>query len=92
MKQSAWRRVIIINTTSYGCICNWQCTENILKILDDNNIRMAIVPANCTDKLQPLDVSVNKSVKKYLRKQFQQWYSDQVCCQLDDEKEVIGHV
>ena len=60
-----------------------QCTENILKLLDDNNIRFAIVPANCTDRLQPLDVSVNKSAKEYLRRQFQQWYSDQVCRQLE---------
>lgn len=34
-----------------------QCTENILKLLDESNIRLAIVPANCTDRLQPrLDV------------------------------------
>lgn len=63
-----------------------QCTDRILKMLDDNNIRLAIVPANCTDRLQPLDVSVNKSVKEYLRKQFQRWYSDQVCCQLDKKE------
>ena len=52
-----------------------QCTEKILSLLYDNNIRLAIVPGNCTDRLQPLDVSVNKSVKEYLRRQFQEWYS-----------------
>ncbi len=55
-----------------------QCTEKIFKMLDDNNIRLAVVPANCTDRLQPLDVSVNKSAKEYLRRQF-----DQVCAQLE---------
>ena len=65
-----------------------QCTERILKILDDNNIRLAIVPANCTDRLQPLDVSVNKPAKEYLRRQFQLWYSDQVCTKLGKKESV----
>ena len=51
-------------------------------MLEDNNVHVAIVPANCTDRLQPLDVSVNKAVKNHLRKQFQDQYSDQVCKQL----------
>lgn len=46
------------------------------------------MPANCTDRLQPLDVSVNKSAKEYLRRQFQQWYSDQVCNQLNKKESV----
>ena len=41
-----------------------------------------MVPANCTDRLQPLDVSVNKSIEEFLGRQFQEWYSDQVCRQL----------
>ncbi len=52
------------------------------------NILFAIVPANCTDRLQPLDVSVNKSAKECLRRQFQQWYADQVCKQLELGKAV----
>lgn len=67
-----------------------QCTEKILKLLDENNIRFAIVPANCTDRLQPLDVSVNKSAKEYLRRQFQQWYSDQVRRQLEKADSVTS--
>ena len=46
--------------------------------------RIVIVPAHCTDQLQPLDISVNKSAKEFLRRQFQQWYSDQVCKQMKD--------
>ena len=30
----------------------------VLGVLEENNILIALVPANCTDKLQPLDVSV----------------------------------
>ncbi len=62
-----------------------QCTENILEILEKNNIRIAVVPPNCTDRLQPLDVSVNKSVKEQLRQQFQLWYSDKICNKIKDD-------
>ena len=55
-----------------------QCTPRILSLLASNNIYIAIVPGNCTDRLQPLDVSVNKSVKEYLRGKFQAWYSEQI--------------
>ena len=39
-----------------------------------------LVPDNCTDRLQPLDVAV---VKECMRRQFHEWYSDK---QLDDGK------
>lgn len=55
-----------------------QCTPQILQLLDRNNIYIAIVPGNCTDRLQPLDISVNKSVKEYLRGKFQTWYVEQM--------------
>ena len=41
-----------------------------------------IVPANCTDRLQPLDISVNKAAKEFLRRQFQDWYSPKITSQL----------
>ena len=39
-----------------------QCMPHIISLLADNNVHIAIVPGNCTDRLQPLDISVNKSV------------------------------
>uniref|UniRef100_A0A1X7SY85 DDE-1 domain-containing protein n=1 Tax=Amphimedon queenslandica TaxID=400682 RepID=A0A1X7SY85_AMPQE len=60
-----------------------QCTSNILSLLQSNHIHLVIVPSNCTDRLQPLDVSVNKAVKENLRKQFQEWYSAQVSKNMD---------
>ena len=42
-----------------------QCTQRILSLLSSNNIHIAVVPGNCTDSLQPLDVSVNKVVKRF---------------------------
>ena len=47
-----------------------------------------MVPANCTDLLQPMDISVNKPAKNFLRGQFQDWYATQICQQL----KVVGEV
>lgn len=56
-------------------------------LLMENNILSVIVPSNCTDLLQPLDLSVNKPLKDHLRRSFQTWYSDQVSKQLQEGKE-----
>ena len=45
-----------------------------------------MVPPSCTDRLQPLDVSVNKAVKEFLCTKFQKWYAAQICCQLDEKQ------
>ena len=47
-----------------------QLTERVLDILDFHNILVIDVPANCTDRLQPLDVSINKSIKHYLKESY----------------------
>ena len=55
-----------------------QLTECVLDILD---FLVIDVPANCTDhldRLQPLDVSVNKSIKHHLKESFQEWYANEV--------------
>ena len=44
-----------------------QLTDDVLKMLEDNNVDVVYVPANCTDCLQPLDLSVNKPVKYFLK-------------------------
>ena len=66
-----------------------QCTPRITSMLKKRHIYIVIVPANCTDRLQPLDVSVNKAVKAFLRNQFQDWYASRMCQQMrlrPDEK------
>ena len=55
-------------------------------LLVKNNIVSVIVPANCTDLLQPLDLSVNKPFKDHLRRSFQSWYSEEVSSQLQGGK------
>ena len=44
-----------------------QLTNSELQLLDSNNIDTVFVPSNCTDQLQPLDLSVNKPVKEFVR-------------------------
>ena len=48
-----------------------QCTEEVLQLLLDNNILYIFIPANSTDKLQPLDLSVNKPAKDFMKLKFQ---------------------
>ena len=52
---------------------NGQTTDTVFSRLKKNHIYYVIVPPNCTDKLQPLDVSVNKPAKAFLRNCFQTW-------------------
>ena len=42
-----------------------QCTSSLLNLLDSHNVNVALIPPNCTDRLQPLDLSVNKTVKDF---------------------------
>ena len=34
-----------------------QCTFEVLKMLDDKQIYVVLIPPNCTDRLQPLDLA-----------------------------------
>lgn len=65
-----------------------QCTATVLEVLAENHILVALVPANCTDRLQPLDISINKPVKEFLRKQFHDWYANLVCNQVQTTDKV----
>ena len=51
--------------------------------MDDHNVHVVTLPPNTTDLLQPMDLSVNKPAKDYLRAQFDEWYSQEVMKQLD---------
>ena len=65
-----------------------RCTESLLESLDAGNVNVVLIPANCTDHLRLLDLSVNKSAKEFLRNAFQQWYASQVCSQLSGKAEM----
>ena len=64
-----------------------QCTDKILSLLEKNSIHFVNVPANTTDRLQPLDISVNKSAKDFLREKFTHWYANKIA-EADDNSVV----
>ena len=66
-----------------------QCTAEILQMLDDHHIYVILLPPNCTDRLQPMDLSVNKPAKDFLHKEFNTWYSKQVCSQFHTRTSVV---
>ena len=55
-----------------------QVTTKINDLLEANNIHVCLLPPNTTDTLQPMDMSVNKPAKDYLKRIFEQWYSIQM--------------
>jgi hypothetical protein len=59
-----------------------QMGKEFLQELKDNNICIVFVSLSCTDKLQPMDLSVQKVVKDKMKQRFQMWYSKSLCKQL----------
>ena len=62
-----------------------QTTERIYRLLEANTVYTINMPANCTDNLQPMDLSVNKTLKHFMKKEFNEWYSSVVYETLDSE-------
>ena len=60
-----------------------QTTNDICALLNGHNIIPMQLPPNCTDKLQPLDISINKPMKDHSKAKFQQWYANEVSKQLE---------
>ena len=67
-----------------------QCTYSVLTLLDNHNINVTLIPPNCTDRLQPLDLSINKPAKDFLRTQFQEWYAQELSTILQAQSEGTG--
>ena len=49
------------------------CCESVKAKLKEYKTRIAVIPGGCTSVLQPLDVSVNKPFKNYMRKLWIDW-------------------
>ena len=57
-----------------------------------NNISVMEVPGNCTDCLQPLDLSINKPLKDHLKSCLHKWYAAGIRNKIltgDNDKRVI---
>ena len=50
----------------------------------ESHIHIVLLPLNCTDVLQPMDIAVNRPAKAFLKQQFEEWYTGQVIDQLGD--------
>ena len=55
-----------------------QITDEFTAKLSANQLIYITMPPNCTDLLQPMDLSVNKSAKLFLKNEFENWYAAQV--------------
>ena len=62
-----------------------QITRSINEFLELYNIHVVLFPANTTDLLQPMDLSINKPAKDYLKRCFEDWY----CSQITDQLQVL---
>ena len=60
-----------------------QTTDHVAQILDGLNIKVVKIPANMTHFFQPLDLTVNGSAKKFMRKKFVTWYAEEIKKQMD---------
>ena len=67
---------------------DWSCLTTLMgsasknfQLLEENNINFVILPANCTDRLQLLDLKFNKAEKMFLHSRFQDWFTKQVAAQ-----------
>ena len=67
-----------------------QMTCAVRELLNENHILLEKVPANLTYLFQPLDVQggPNGYVKRFMKKMFTLWYSDQVIRALDEGKDI----
>ena len=59
-----------------------QQTDYFKEVLQTNNIRFVVEPANCTDKLQPMDLAINKLLKDAMKRKFHTWYVKEMQQQL----------
>ena len=65
-----------------------QVTSSVMDKLRSLDCEFVPVPANMTHFFQPLDLTVNRAAKNYMRKQFIMFYGDAVKQQLDGGKSV----
>ena len=65
-----------------------QITKDVTSLLEEHNILLVLVPNNMTHLFQPLDLTVNKHCKTFLKKLFSEWYSRQIENQLSLGKKI----
>ena len=61
-----------------------QTSPEFISLLESPNVSCVWIPPNCTDKVHPLDISINRSIKSELRKHFQSYYANKAMTQLSN--------
>lgn len=64
-----------------------EITQKVFDLLEENNINFVLIPRTCTDRLQPMDLSVNKPFKAHLKQSFHTWYASQIKKQIEDNED-----
>ena len=59
-----------------------QDNDTLKELFSENYCEVVIVPHNLTNKFHPLDISVNKAAKAFIQNRYNEWFSNQVACQL----------
>ena len=82
-------RVLLYTPTTPGVIImnnfKGQLTDKVISLLEKCHFHVCLLPANTTNLLQPMDVSINKPAKSFLKKQFAEWYSEQLLQQIKNQ-------
>ena len=65
-----------------------QITDDVTSLLTEHNVYVVLVPNNMTHLFQPLDLTVNKHYKSFLKRLFSKWYSQQIEKQLSIGKKI----
>ena len=67
-----------------------QTTDKFLDVLKDNNILSTKIPPNMTHVFQPLDLTVNKFAKDFMKGKFSTWFSRKISLGLENCVELDG--
>ena len=52
-----------------------QIAKKVNGLLEENHLHVCLLPPNTTDLLQPMDISINKPIKSFLKDKFAHWYA-----------------
>ena len=85
---------IILTLSALVIVDNFRgkVTTPVIRLLEEHNIHVCLLPPNTTDLLQPLDIAVNKPAKDYLKRRFKDWYSSEVTKQLQGISDIESAV
>ena len=63
-----------------------QDNNEVAKLCRKNNRALIIVPHNLANKSQPLDITLNKPAKSFIKDKYNMWYSEKVAKELNEDK------